>query len=149
MSENNKSKVIHIHLPETEPFKTTLTAGPHELIADEPENVGGTNQGPDPYDYLLMSLGSCTAMTVKMYASRHDYPLKDLFVELKHHKQHEKDCENCESKESKLDTVEVELILNGELSEGQTDKLLEISKKCPVHRTLMSEISIESSIEKR
>ena len=145
-----KSKIVHVHLPEEEPFKTTLTAGHHKLIADEPENVeGGSDQGPDPYDYLLMSLGSCTVMTVKMYARKNDYPLEDLFVELKHHKRHEEDCENCENEQSKIDSIEVELITEGELSDEQSDKLLEISKKCPVHRTLKSDIQIESSIENR
>lgn len=147
---DNISKIIHIHLPEDEPFKTTLTAGDHGLIADEPKNIdGGADQGPDPYDYLLMSLGSCTAMTVKMYARKNDFPLKDLFLELKHHKLHEKDCENCEKEGSKIDTIEIELITEGDLDEKQIDKLLDISKKCPVHRTLMSDISIESKIEHR
>ncbi len=146
----NRSKIVHIHLPKDEPFKTTLTAGVHELLADEPENIeGGTDQGPDPYDYLLMSLGSCTAMTVKIYARKNDLPLKDLFLELKHHKFHEKDCENCEDEGSKIDTIEIELIAEGDLSDEEIDKLLDISKKCPVHRTLLSDLSIESKIEHR
>lgn len=144
-----KSKIVHAHLPEDQPFKTTLTAGNHELIADEPEEAGGSERGPDPYDYLLMSLGSCTAMTVKMYARRKEWPLEDLFVELKHHKQHGKDCENCEDAQSKIDKIEIELITEGDLNDKQIDKLLDISKKCPVHKTLKSEINMSSSIESR
>ena len=97
MTSEHKPKIVHVHLPQNEVFKTTLTAGEHELIADEPENVdGGSDQGPDPYDYLLMSLGSCTVMTVKMYARRKEWPLDDVFLELKHSQRHDEDCINCE-----------------------------------------------------
>lgn len=150
MAKDNKAKIVHVHLPGEEPFKTTLTAGNHELIADESESVeGGQDEGPDPYDYLLMALGSCTVMTVKMYARRKKWPLDDLFLELKHHKSHDSDCKNCEDRQSKIDIIEKELIIEGDLSEKQADKLLEISKKCPVHRTLQSDIKIESSVSLR
>lgn len=150
MASQNKPKIVHIHLPEDEVYKTTLTAGEHELISDEPESVdGGTDQGPDPYDYLLMSLGSCTLMTVKMYARRKDWPLDDLFLELKHNKRHDEDCKNCEKSSSKIDVIEKELIVEGDLSDEQLDKLLDISKKCPVHRTLLSDINIESSVTRK
>ena len=150
MADDNKPKIVHVHLPEETPFKTTLSAGEHELIADEPESVeGGTDQGPDPYDYLLMSLGSCTVMTVKMYARRKEWKLDDVYLELKHNKRHDEDCKNCEEKESKIDVIEKELIIEGDLSQEQLDKLLDISKKCPVHRTLLSDIKIESSISKK
>lgn len=150
MAAKNKPKIVHIHLPKDEVYKTTLTAGDHELIADEPESVdGGTDQGPDPYDYLLMSLGSCTLMTVKMYARRKDWPLDDLFLELKHNKRHDEDCQNCEKSSSKIDSIEKELIVEGDLSDEQLDKLLDISKKCPVHRTLLSDINIESSVSRK
>lgn len=147
MSEDNAQKIVHVHLPKNEMFKTTLTAGKHELLADEPEHVdGGKDQGPDPYDYLLMGLGSCTVMTVKMYAERKNWPLEDLYLELRHNKRHDEDCENCEDPKSKIDVIEKELIIKGDLNQEQLDKLLDISKKCPVHRTLESDIRIESSI---
>ena len=150
MTSEHKPKIVHIHLPKDEIFKTTLTAGKHELIADEPESVdGGSDQGPDPYDYLLMSLGSCTVMTVKMYARRKEWPLADVFLELKHHKRHDEDCENCEEEESKIDVIEKELIIEGDLSEEQLQKLLDISKKCPVHRTLEGDIKINSTVTKK
>lgn len=150
MSDTDKKKIVHVHLPKEEAFKTTLTAGKHELIADEPENVeGGKDSGPDPYDYLLMALGSCTVMTVKMYARRKEWPLDDIFVELKHNKQHRKDCENCEDKSSRIDVIDKELIVKGDLSREQVDRLLEIANKCPVNRTLLGDIKIESTIEHR
>ncbi len=147
-SDNDKKKIVHVHLPESETYKTTLTAEPHELIADEPERVeGGTDQGPDPYDYLLMALGSCTVITVKMYARRKEWPVEDIYLELTHNKSHDEDCRNCEEKESRIDVIGKELIVEGELTDEQLDRLLDISKKCPVHRTLLGDIRIESTIQ--
>lgn len=143
----SEQKIVHIHLPKNESFKTTLTAGKHELISDEPESVdGGQDSGPDPYDYLLMGLGSCTLMTVKMYANRKGWILDDLYLELRHNKRHDEDCANCDDPKSKIDVIEKELIVKGELTQDQLDKLLDISKKCPVHRTLEGDISIKSSL---
>lgn len=145
MSKNPK-KIVHVHLPKEEAFKTTLTAGTHELLADEPSSVeGGKDQGPDPYDYLLMSLGSCTLMTVKMYANRKQWPVEDMYLELRHNKRHDEDCAHCEDPQSKIDIIEKELIIKGDLTPEQLEKLLEISSKCPVHRTLSSDIQINSS----
>lgn len=142
-----KQKIVHVHLPKEETFTTTLTAGNHELTADEPKDVsGGKDQGPDPYDYLLMSLGSCTVMTIRMYVKRKGWPMDDVFMELKHSKKHGEDCERCEDPKSKIDVIEKEVIVEGDLTEEQIQKILDISKKCPVHRTLMGEMQIESSI---
>ena len=150
MASDDKQKIVHIHLPEEQAYKTTLTAGKHELIADEPEDVdGGTDKGPDPYDYLLMALGSCTAMTIKMYVRRKGWPLEDVFVELRHNKRHDEDCQNCDEKESKIDVIEKELVVEGDLTDEQLERILEISNKCPVYRTLQGEIKIESSIERK
>lgn len=147
MIDSAPQKIVHVHLPHNESFKTTLTAGKHNLLSDEPESVqGGNDAGPDPYDYLLMSLGTCTVMTVKMYAQRKGWEIGDLYLELRHNKSHVEDCETCENPSSKIDVIEKELIIKGDLTDEQKDKLLEISKKCPVHRTLLSEIHIESSI---
>ena len=147
MAEEIAQKIVHVHLPKNEPFKTTLTAGNHQLIADEPAHLeGGLDQGPDPYDYLLMSLGSCTVITMKMYASRKKWELGDIYIELRHHKNHVEDCENCDQPNAKIDFIEKEIIIEGELSEFQHEKLLEISKKCPVHRTLLNETRIESTL---
>jgi len=147
MSESEEKKIVHIHLPANEPFKTTLTAGKHELIADEPTSVeGGKDQGPDPYDLLLMSLGTCTAMTMKMYARKKKWPIEDIYIEMRHNKRHADDCADCEDPSSKIDTIEKELIIKGDLDQEQLDKLMDISKKCPVHRTLLGDMSINTSL---
>lgn len=148
-ADTDKKKIIHIHLPKEEHFTTTLTAGKHELMADEPESVdGGKDEGPDPYDYLLMSLGSCTVMTIKMYVKHKGWEVNDVFMELRHSKHHDEDCKNCEDPKSKIDHIEKEIIIEGDLSDKQLDRILDISKKCPVHRTLMGDINIESSISR-
>ena len=150
MADSTKQKIVHAHLPQDEEFTTTLTAGTHELLSDEPESVeGGKDQGPDPYDYLLMSLGSCTLMTIKMYANRKGWELDDIYMELRHNKRHDEDCQDCENPQSKIDVIEKEVILEGDLSDEQLDKILDISKKCPVHRTLIGDINIESEITRK
>lgn len=147
MSNSEAQKIVHVHLPKSEAFKTTLSAGKHELISDEPPHVeGGQDLGPDPYDFLLMSLGTCTVMTVKMYAQRKGWDVGDMYVELRHNKSHVDDCKTCENPSSKIDVIQKELIITGDITKEQKEKLLEISKKCPVHRTLLNEIKIESSI---
>lgn len=146
-ADSDKQKIIHVHLPQDEVYTTTLTAGNHELTADEPEDVkGGKDRGPDPYDYLLMSLGSCTVMTIRMYVNHKGWEIDDVYMELRHNKRHAEDCDNCEDPKSRIDTIEKEVIVEGDLTEKQVDRILAISKKCPVHRTLLSDISIESSI---
>lgn len=148
MVQNNEKKILHIHLPK-ENYKTVMTAGKHELVADEPDHMGGTDSGPDPYDYLLMSLGSCSVITVRMYAERKKWPVEDIYMELRHFKDHAEDCEDCDDPKARIDKIEKELIVKGDLSQEQLDKLLEISKKCPVHKTLLSDVEIHSSAELR
>jgi putative redox protein len=148
MAKNSDKKIIHIHLPK-ENYKTVMTAGNHELVADEPEQMGGGNTGPDPYDYLLMSLGSCSVITVRMYAERKKWPVEDIYMELRHFKEHAEDCEDCEDPKARIDKIEKELIVKGDLTDDQLDKLLEISKKCPVHKTLLSKIEIHSTVDYR
>jgi uncharacterized OsmC-like protein len=123
-------------------FKQEVVAGRHRLLADEPESAGGSDAGPDPYDYLLASLGVCTSMTVGLYARRKNLPLQTIKIALWHSRIHAKDCEECETKEGMLDRIEAEVELTGPLSAEQHAKLMEIAAKCPVHRTLTSEINI-------
>jgi uncharacterized OsmC-like protein len=123
-------------------FKQEIVAGRHRLLADEPESAGGSDAGPDPYDYLLTSLGVCTSMTVGLYARRKNLPLETIKVSLWHSRIHAKDCEECETKEGMLDRIDLEVELTGSLSAEQHAKLMEIAGKCPVHRTLTSEIDI-------
>src|SRR5436309_8510444 len=123
-------------------FKQEITAGQHRLVADEPVSAGGGDVGPDPYDYLLASLGVCTSMTVGLYARRKQFPLENITVSLWHSRIYAEDCEECETKEGMLDRIDVEIELTGLLSEAQHAKLMEVAAKCPVHRTLTSEINI-------
>jgi len=123
-------------------FQQQITAGRHRFVADEPESVGGGDAGPDPYDLLLASLGVCTSMTVGYYARRNRWPLEQITVSLSHARIHARDCEECETKEGMVDRIDVEIELSGSLSESQHAKLMEVAAKCPVHRTLTSEINI-------
>jgi uncharacterized OsmC-like protein len=125
-----------------ESFEQEISAGKHQLVADEPASAGGNDAGPDPYDYLLVSLGVCTSMTVGFYARRKQLPLEKITVSLWHSRIHAKDCEECQSREGMLDRIDVEVKLTGSLSAEQHAKLMEIAGKCPVHRTLTSEINI-------
>ncbi|MCP4620910.1 MAG: OsmC family protein [Bradyrhizobium sp.] len=123
-------------------FQQTVTAGPHHLIADEPVAAGGQDTGPGPYDLLVAGLGACTSMTMRMYADRKQLPLDRVTVTLKHSKIHAKDCEECETREGMLDQIERDISIEGALDAEQRQRLMEIADKCPVHRTLHSEIRI-------
>ncbi|MCR9143494.1 MAG: bifunctional alpha/beta hydrolase/OsmC family protein [bacterium] len=127
-------------------FTTNVRAGNHRLIADEPASVGGDDRGPTPYDYLLAALGACTSMTIQMYAGRKKWPLKGASVSLSHDKIHAEDCEDCETRVGKIDEIKRELRLEGDLNQQQREKLLEIADKCPVHRTLHSEIKVRTQL---
>lgn len=126
------------------PFEQQVALGRHALLADEPPDLGGGDAGPGPYDLLLAALGTCKSMTVAMYAARKGWPLAGVQVRLRHGHVHAKDCAACETKEGKIDRIEAFLTLEGELSEEQRRRLLEIADRCPVHRTLTSEIRIET-----
>jgi putative redox protein len=127
-------------------FSRDILAGSHYLRADEPRGVGGADTGPNPYDLLLASLGSCISMTVRMYANRKRLPLDEVTVTLAHRRIHAEDCEHCETKEGKLDHIEVELDFRGPLNATNRARLLEIAHKCPVHRTLKSEVDIRQQL---
>jgi len=123
-------------------FEQKIAVGRHNLVADEPVSAGGSDAGPDPYDYLLSALGVCTSMTVGLYARRHQFPLENIMVSLSHSRIHAMDCEECATKEGMLDRIDLEIELTGSLTAEQHAKLMEIAAKCPVHRTLTSEINI-------
>ena len=123
-------------------FLQEVVSGKHHLRADEPVSAGGADAAPGPYDYLLIALGVCTSMTVGLYARRKQWPLENISVSLRHSRIHARDCADCETKEGMLDRIDMEIELTGSLSPEQSAKLIEIAAKCPVHRTLTSEINI-------
>ena len=123
-------------------FFQEIVSGKHHLRADEPESYGGKDQAPGPYEYLLIALGSCTSMTIGLYARRKNIPLEKITVSLRHSRIHAKDCEECETKQGMLDRIDAQVELTGALSAEQHAKLMEVAAKCPVHRTLKSEIDI-------
>jgi putative redox protein len=128
------------------PFAETVRVGRHVLAADEPVDAGGNDTGPNPYDYLLAALGACTAMTLRMYARRKNWPLAKVRVRLQHDKIHAKDCADCETKVGMVDRIERTIELDGPLSDEQRQRLLEMAGHCPVHRTLTSEVRIETRL---
>ena len=123
-----------------------IETGRHRLVADEPVEAGGTDTGPSPYELLLAALGACTAMTLSMYARRKQWPLERVTVRLRHDKIHAKDCAECETKEGMLDRIEREISLAGPLDAEQRERLLAIANRCPVHRTLVSEVDIRTRL---
>ncbi|CCE03736.1 bifunctional alpha/beta hydrolase/OsmC family protein [Bradyrhizobium sp. STM 3809] len=123
-------------------LQQSIALGPHRLTADEPLSVGGQDTGPSPYDLLLAALGACTSMTMRLYADRKAVPLDRVTVTLRHSKIHAEDCAECETKVGLIDQLEREIHMDGALDAEQRKKLMEIADKCPVHRTLTSEIRI-------
>lgn len=127
-------------------YEQTISAGRHRLRADEPVAAGGSDNGPSPYDLLLAGLGACTSMTIRMYATQKQWPLAGISVKLTHAKVHAEDCADCDAKVGKIDRIEREITIEGDLDEAQREKLLEIANKCPVHRTLHSEVRIQTRL---
>lgn len=127
-------------------FRTEVTAGKHSFVLDEPESAGGTDEGPTPYDALSAALGGCTAMTLHFYARRENLPLDGVDVEVQHDREHAKDCAACLTKSGYIHRFRVVITLHGDLTAEQRTKLLEIAKRCPVAKTLGSEIVIDESL---
>ncbi len=126
-----------------EKYESTLTNGRHKIIADEPIPIG-QDKGPTPYDFLLMSLGSCVAITLRMYADRKGWDLEEVQVNLSQNRIHARDCEECESKDGFVHFIEKEVKLIGNLDDSQRKRLIQISDKCPVNKTLLNEIKIKT-----
>jgi putative redox protein len=127
-------------------LRQTVTIGPHQFLADEAKDVGSNDEGPDPYEYLLAALGTCTNMTLRMYADRKRWPLWEVRTTLSHTKNYAADCEHCEQHGTMVDRIDRQIALFGELSEEQRGRLLQIADRCPVHRTLTSKIVIHTAL---
>jgi putative redox protein len=127
-------------------FQQVMLDGRHVLYADEPVVAGGGDTGPGPYELLMMALGSCTSMTVHLYAARKNWPLEQVVVTLSQERTHVQDCANCEGPEAMIHRIETRIELIGSLDEAQRSRLLEIAGRCPVHRTLTSRIEIKSTL---
>jgi uncharacterized OsmC-like protein len=125
-------------------FDQEIITGTHHLVADEPVSDGGQDSGPGPYDLLLAALGACTSMTIRLYAARKQMPLQRVEVWLRHFRVYATDCAECETKEGMVDHIDREIRIDGDLNADQRAKLMEIADKCPVHRTLTSEINIRT-----
>ena len=117
-------------------YQVRISARTHELTADEPRDVGGSDSGPTPYEYVLAALGACTAMTLRMYATRKQWPLERVVVHLRHARSYAEDCEHCETEAVGIMTLEQELELGGPLTDDQRRRLAEIAGRCPVKQTL-------------
>jgi putative redox protein len=129
-------------------FAAEVTTGKHKLLVGEPQQYGGHEEGPDPYAYILSALGSCEVITLQMYAQRKNWPLEKIQVRLSHKKSHAIDCERCEEDDNaKLDYIESTIVVSGNLSAEQVERLGAIAKKCPVHKTLSAGINIETTLK--
>jgi putative redox protein len=138
------AKVTVRSVPGTK-YTQEIVAEDHTLLADEPASAGGGDQGPGPYEYLLAALGACTSMTVRMYADRKEWDLQTVEVALEHSRVHAEDCDDCDSKDKKIDEIRIAVAFSGDLDDEQRKRLIEIAGRCPVHKTLVSEVKIRLS----
>ena len=126
-------------------YRTEITIGGHTLVADEPAGAGGSDEGPSPYDLLLAAIGSCTSMTLRMYAARKGWPLEDAVVRLRNERRHASDCAECDTKRVGIRRIEREIDLHGDLTDEQRARLMEIADRCPVKQTLERGVEIVAS----
>jgi uncharacterized OsmC-like protein/alpha/beta superfamily hydrolase len=143
-TEDTQAGTVVVHETRRGKFQQEIISGKHRLLADEPVKDGGLDSGPGPYDLLLAALGACTSMTVRLYADLKQIPLTRTQVRLHHEKIYASDCAECETKEGKIDRIDRAITFEGDLTADQRKRLLEIADKCPVHRTLESEINIRT-----
>jgi putative redox protein len=141
--DRHLSRVVYVDSAGT-PYLEDISVGEHRLQADEPNEAGGTDAGPGPYEFMLAALGTCTCISVRMYAERKQWPLEAVQIALRHANVHADDCAACDTELRTIDQIEMEISLTGNLSEGQQRRLLEIARRCPVHRTLISTVQIQT-----
>jgi putative redox protein len=133
-------------ISEHQRYGQTICVGPHLLHADEPNDVGGHDAGPNPYELLLAALGACTSITVRMYADRKQWPLREVRVDLSYSRVHVEDPAESASENGVIERIAIRISFTGDLSENQRSRLLEVANKCPVHRTLVSKVVVETSL---
>jgi uncharacterized OsmC-like protein/alpha-beta hydrolase superfamily lysophospholipase len=146
MGEKGETQGVVVAETRRGKLQQEITAGAHRFLADEPVAAGGLGSGPTPYDLLLAALGACTSMTIRLYADRKQIPLDRVKVALKHDRVYAADCKDCETKEGMVDQIGRQITLEGNLDPQTRQRLLEIANKCPVHRTLTSEIKIRTGL---
>jgi len=129
-------------------FRSDVSLAGHTLIADEPEDYGGTDMGPTPYDLLSGALATCTSMTIRMYADHKKLPVESVTVSVRHDKIHAKDCEDCEQRDGRIDRFDRELRVEGDLTDEQLERIVEIADRCPVHRTLHGEVKVHTKLRR-
>ncbi|HEX2116829.1 MAG TPA: OsmC family protein [Alphaproteobacteria bacterium] len=127
-------------------FTQVMLDGEHVLLADEPRDIGGDDRGPSPYRLLLMALGACTSMTLRLYAARKGWPVERITVRLKHFRDYAADCKECDEKDGHIERIERVIAIEGDLDDEQHARLLQIAEKCPVHRTLEARVKIDSRL---
>ncbi len=138
---------VHVSAQTKQGFLCQVSASGHHLLADEPISMGGTNLGPSPYDYLGIALGSCTAMTLNMYARHKKIALKNVSVSVTHNRIHAEDCVDCEKQSGQVDILQRAISLDGVLSPEQEARMLQIADRCPVHKTLENEIRVKTQLK--
>jgi uncharacterized OsmC-like protein len=127
-------------------LRNDIEAGPHQMTADEPIAAGGTEAGPTPYDFLAAALGTCTSMTLRVVAMREKIPLEGVEITVSNDRMHAKDCADCLTQSGYIHRFTVAIKLLGDLSPEQRARMLEVAKRCPVHKTLTSEIRIDEQL---
>ena len=142
LSTNGEQVLAHLNVEDN--FTTQIYTDSHHLVADEPESFGGNNLGPSPYEYLNAALGSCTALTIKMYAARKKWALEEVYVYLTYAKKHAEEIGLEIEQTGKIDVIEKKIKFKGELDDDQRKRLLEIASKCPVHKTLQNKVQIQT-----
>lgn len=152
-TEERVSKDVHkghVYVEEKDhKFAQNVYSNSHHWLADEPTTVGGNNSGPDPYEHLLAALGTCTSMTIRMYANRKKWPLENIGINLYHERSYNKDCQQCDEAPQQIDYLNREITLEGDLDNEQREKLLEIADKCPVHKTLHEHLVVNTKLGER
>ncbi|MEA2338277.1 MAG: hypothetical protein QOE82_2284 [Thermoanaerobaculia bacterium] len=127
-------------------LRNDIEAGPHRMIADEPASAGGTEAGPTPYDFLAAGLGACTSMTLRVVAQKENIPLEGVEVTVSNDRMYAKDCADCLTQNGYIHRFSVAIKLIGNLTPEQRERMLAVAKRCPVHKTLTSEIRIDERL---